>query len=645
MSIFDKYNSSLKLNVDLRRKTFEDQTGNYTQSDTKTGYWTNQGFRQDGGDSFRYNNSFAYGQALTAEWYGIPAESADMRPFCKGVNVLSIRLRATTNVIACYLAATGSVGAAASATYKVNEPLHIIITYDGTTTKCFVDGVLYLSDGTASGNLAAYTNTDIGSLNSAAERFEGTHILYREWNATMTDADAAKLYEEALAGGTINATPKSTILPESTAVIGSPVLNLNMNLRGKKVYDTSGNSNDGTALKATDCEGMFGRALNFDGDSSRLHCGSGSTVDDIFDDGGTASMWINTRSDGEANTGRLLDKVYYVFYNSGEASGFVKPTFIFAFDGSNGTWVTTNYTVALNTWTHIAVAYNNSSTTNDPIIYINGSSVSLTEAGSPSGTRVSDAGQSLIIGNNNGRTATFDGKMDSVQMWDSILTPTQISELYEQGANKLGLYQSGIDLEQSTGNVTDGYIGNSGFEVTSGTWDITAPAQYGTKALRSVASGVASIKSSYAFGTWEFDLYKVLDTSELRVLLMSSASALVTDASVDGYQLRLNSAERVAFSRIDTGTDTALGYTAADYIALSTWYTIRITRTTAGVFTMYIKGGAYTSWTQVDVSGGGGTNPVTDTTHTASTYFVVDADGGNDMIANIKYWPMVKNPT
>jgi hypothetical protein len=645
MSIFDKYNSSLKLNVDLRRKTFEDQTGNYTQSDTKTGYWTNQGFRQDGGDSFRYNNSFAYGQALTAEWYGIPAESADMRAFCKGVNVLSIRLRVTTNAVSCYLAATGSLGSATGATYKVNEPLHIIITYDGTTTKCFVDGVLYLSDGTASGNLAAYTNTDIGSLNSAVERFEGTHILYREWNATMTDADAAKLYEEALAGGTINATPKSTILPEATFDQSASQLKLGMNIIGGTVYDTSGNGNDGTISDVYSTKGIFGNALIIDGADSSINCGSDTTIDDVFDGGGTFSAWVYPRSDGEANTGRLADKTRYAFYISGEVSGFCKIVILYGFDGGTGAWDTTNLELALNTWSHIVITYDNGSIENDPVIYVNGASVSVNEITKPIGTRISDAASTLFIGNNSAKTTTFDGAMDQIQLYNSAATAPEVLELYNLGENKIDICRRGIEWEQSTGNVTDGYIGNSGFEVTSGTWDITAPAQYGTKALRSVVSGVASIKSPYAFGTWEFDLYKVLDNSELRVLLMSSASALVTDASVDGYQFRLNSSERVAFSRIDTGTDTALGYSASDYIALSAWYTIRITRTTAGVFTMYIKGGAYTSWTQVDVSGGGGTNPVTDTTHTASTYFVVDADGGNDTIANIKYWPTVKNPT
>jgi len=78
--------------------------------------------------------------------------------------------------------------------------------------------------------------------------------------------------------------------------------------------------------------------------------------------------------------------------------------------------------------------------------------------------------------------------------------------------------------------------------------------------------------------------------------------------------------------------------TVADYVQNDTWYNVRITRTTAGVFTVWIKSPTDTNfptWTLIDTTGGSGTNPVTDNTYTTSNYIVIDADTG-DKIANFK---------
>ena len=77
------------------------------------------------------------------------------------------------------------------------------------------------------------------------------------------------------------------------------------------------------------------------------------------------------------------------------------------------------------------------------------------------------------------------------------------------------------------------------------------------------------------------------------------------------------------------------------YIAINTWYRIRITRSTSGVFTVYILGGNFTNWTLVSTTGGSGTNPVTDNTYTTSSYFVMDLDA-NDRVSGINIQSQIK---
>lgn len=61
------------------------------------------------------------------------------------------------------------------------------------------------------------------------------------------------------------------------------------------------------------------------------------------------------------------------------------------------------------------------------------------------------------------------------------------------------------------------------------------------------------------------------------------------------------------------------------------------TRTQTGVFTVYIKGGAFGNvYTLVSTAGGSGSNPATDNTYTSSNFCVLDLDA-NDRIANLVF--------
>ena len=176
----------------------------------------------------------------------------------------------------------------------------------------------------------------------------------------------------------------------------------------------------------------------FDGADDKITIPHTTSIDDVFDGGGTLLAWINPDSDGENNAGRIANRgaggTYWAFFTSSEATGKVKLTFHFSFAGGapdqNGYWDTTSTEVTIGTPAMVGVTYNTGAVTNDPIIYVNGESVAITESSTPTGTRDSDAASDLVIGNTATEVATFDGKIGEFLFYNRALTPQEIQNIY-----------------------------------------------------------------------------------------------------------------------------------------------------------------------------------------------------------------------
>jgi len=157
----------------------------------------------------------------------------------------------------------------------------------------------------------------------------------------------------------------------------------------------------------------------------------------------------------------------------------------------------------------------------------------------------------------------------------------------------------------------------------------------GTKYLECTSAGTIAIPSKQAYGTWEFDLYKGADGNKC---FFDFISDVLTITSNNGYRFTFSSNEEIYIRRRTSGSDSNILATPFNYISINTWYRIKITRTKDGEFYVYIRGGDFgdDDWTLVDVTGGSGTNPVTDTTHTTSNFTALDFDAG-DRITNFIY--------
>ena len=210
--------------------------------------------------------------------------------------------------------------------------------------------------------------------------------------------------------------------------------------------DSSGNSRDGTFdasanrpaySNKTPSIHVQSHSAQFDASDDSTNILGAATWDAIIgnDTGGgstekmTFAAWVYKTGDGEGNYGRILD-----FGNSDIAVYTGPDDRIWMNVKWNGPstvqWRTTE-AISLNAWTHIAVTYDATSSSNDPKIYINGVAATVTHiAGTKTGAYYGILVQSCYIGNNSGATRTWEGNLADIAIWNSILTPESILAIF-----------------------------------------------------------------------------------------------------------------------------------------------------------------------------------------------------------------------
>jgi len=107
---------------------------------------------------------------------------------------------------------------------------------------------------------------------------------------------------------------------------------------------------------------------------------------------------------------------------------------------SGGVWITNSNVPALGAWSHIVITYDQSSTSNDPIIYVDGVSVAVTEFDTPTGTPLNQYGSVLDIGNSSSFSSPYsgclNGKIYDMRIYNRILTANDVNRLY-QGTSEI----------------------------------------------------------------------------------------------------------------------------------------------------------------------------------------------------------------
>lgn len=144
----------------------------------------------------------------------------------------------------------------------------------------------------------------------------------------------------------------------------------------------------------------------------------------------TILIWLNPDDFGAA---------YDLFMISGTGSNELNivPTqittgkfgFVAHFTTTNGIWLTTSATLTAGAMNHIAITYDGSLTTNDPVLYLNGASVAVTESTTPAGTYKSGTSSDVYLGSTTSG-ANLDGKEFSLCYYNRILSASEIADAY-----------------------------------------------------------------------------------------------------------------------------------------------------------------------------------------------------------------------
>lgn len=139
------------------------------------------------------------------------------------------------------------------------------------------------------------------------------------------------------------------------------------------------------------------------------------------------SLWTFRSGDGGGNLGRMFQKgtsSSTVNFNNNAGSG--------SYDFNRSWTVAGVWGIArpsANAWHHFLITYDSSSTSNQPVIYLNGVSQTVNIGTTPSGTRTDNA-EVYNVGNrgdNNNRN--WGGDLAEFAVWDRILTAAEAAAL------------------------------------------------------------------------------------------------------------------------------------------------------------------------------------------------------------------------
>lgn len=216
---------------------------------------------------------------------------------------------------------------------------------------------------------------------------------------------------------------------------------MNENAQGK-VLDSSGNQNIGIESNVTYmASGKEGGAYTFNATTSYITIQPSTSINNVFDGGGTIAGWIDPNSFGEGNFGRIVatddtatsdgsqillndtnNTLDLIQWNAESTPGFFE-------------WSTPTNSIVVGSWIHFAVTYDSSSIATDPLIYLNGVSQTVTEdaTASPAGTREDDSNGNKLIGNRSDNTRTFDGEIDEMIWLTRVLSADEILDIYTNG--------------------------------------------------------------------------------------------------------------------------------------------------------------------------------------------------------------------
>jgi len=369
---------------------------------------------------------------------------------------------------------------------------HVIATYDGSNIALYVNGVFDKSTPYSNG---IYDSTDpllIGDGDANWWYFHGSIDEAKLYNYALTSNEIKTEYNKgsSMVLGTLsdnssyqtNAANQEYCIPGDSTSCTAPVGRWDFEEgTGANAYDKSGNGYAGTvtvgasgtqtAVSQAWKTGKVGAAVNLDGtddyiDPTAIN-GFGTLAGGSF----TVSLWFNT---GNTNTRQSIigdwDAAGANDSFSIETGGFLQDsTHITTHNKTGGSinYLDSNVVYSTNTWYHVEVTNDASSTTRR--IYVNG-----VLKNSDANTGI-NAGSKLTIGRAGAYSGLYlKGIVDQIRIYNYARTPAQVAWDFNRGS-PVGWWKfdecQGTTANDSSGNGNSGTltIGATGDEDTVGT--------------------------------------------------------------------------------------------------------------------------------------------------------------------------------
>ena len=278
---------------------------------------------------------------------------------------------------------------------------------------------------------------------------------------------------------------------------------------GTTAFDSSGNGVNATVNGGTFTTGYLSNALYLTGGTNN------ATFTSVDAAQTTVAAWVYADGNGGSSFPRILvtPGYYFNFRFDGSANNnaldFATTT---TANGStvDGEWLAPPNSIGTGVWYHVAVSYDKSSTTNVPVLYVNGVKVNVTKLTSPSVTPPSYAG-TTYIGNRLDLTRGWDGLIDDLRIYNRLLTDAEVQSLagmavppnlapaVSAGANQTVVRPAAANLN---GSVTDDGNPNPPGAVTVAWSEVSGP---GTVTFAD-SNALATTASFSATGSYQLQL-------------------------------------------------------------------------------------------------------------------------------------------
>ena len=316
--------------------------------------------------------------------------------------------------------------------------------YDGSANQLslYLDGVLQNASTTAfTGSFNVANPVCIGSYGTncngknddgGAYEYDGSFDEVRVYNRALSAGEIKNLYNQGVSK--FNKTPTNIL---TNGLVGHWTFD-GKNVVNGVALDSSGSGNNGNlkniATSTFYSTGKIGQGFNFDGSNDYVNIGTPASLTNIAVK--TISAWIYPTNLSGTGSRRVVDKEdggegwFFGVQSTNDSVMYLQH---FSGAGSIPNWTSPASSIIANQWQHIAITYDRTSTTNDPVMYINGVSQSLSESAAPVGTADSDAPLRMGLGGGASASSMFPGIIDDVRIYNRALSAGEIKMLYNMG--------------------------------------------------------------------------------------------------------------------------------------------------------------------------------------------------------------------